>query len=206
MDAALVASATLMGLAGMPHCTAMCSAPCALAGGRRPVKLLAGRVLGYALGGAAAAASAEALARASQGATLLQPAWALLQSALLLLGLTLLVRGRMPLWLSAVPRQAQPRHVFFKGTAWVAMPCGLLHAALLLASLSGSVAGGAAAMGGFALASTPGLLMAPLWRAKLLKRGEGGDVLALRLAGLALAAGAGWGLAHGVWQRVLLAC
>lgn len=206
MDAALVASATLMGLAGMPHCAAMCSAPCALAGGRRPVRLLAGRVLGYAVGGAVAAASAEALARASQAATLLQPAWALLQSALLLLGLTLLVRGRMPVWLSAVPRQAQPRHAFVKGLAWVAMPCGLLHAALLLASLSGSVAGGAAAMGGFALASTPGLLMAPLWRAKLLKRGADGDVLALRLAGLALTAGAAWGLAHGVWQRVLLAC
>jgi hypothetical protein len=31
-------------------------------------------------------------------------------------------------------------------------------------------------------------------------------VLALRLAGLALAAGAVWGLAHGAWQRLALAC
>jgi sulfite exporter TauE/SafE len=206
MDLALIASATLMGLAGMPHCAAMCSAPCALAGGRRPLKLLAGRLLGYAAGGAVAAASAQALARASQGATLLQPVWALLQSALLLLGLTLLVRGRMPRWLSAASQRAQPRHAFFKGVAWVAMPCGLLHAALLLASLSGSVAGGAVAMAGFALASTPGLVVAPLWRARLARHGADGDVLALRLAGLALTAGAGWGLAHGVWQRVLLAC
>ena len=90
--------------------------------------------------------------------------------------------------------------------AWVAMPCGLLHAALLLAGLSGSVAGGALAMAGFALASTPGLVVAPLWRARLLKRGVGGEMLALRLAGLALALGAGWALGHGVWQRVLLAC
>lgn len=206
MDAALVASATLMGLAGMPHCAAMCSAPCALAGGPRPAKLLAGRLLGYAAGGAVAAASTEALARASQGATLLQPAWALLQSALLLLGLTLLVRGRMPAWLGMPQKPPQPRHAFAKGVAWVAMPCGLLHAALLLASLSGSVAGGAAAMAGFALASTPALVIAPLWRARLLKRGTGGDVLALRLAGCALAASAAWGLAHGVWERVLLAC
>ena len=206
MDAALVASATLMGLAGMPHCAAMCSAPCALAGGKRPLKLLAGRGLGYAAAGAVAAASAQALARVSQGAALLQPAWALLQSALLLLGLTLLVRGRMPLWLSAVSQRAQPRHAFAKGLAWVAIPCGLLHAALLLASLSGSAAGGAAAMAGFAVASMPGLAIAPLWRARLLKRGAGGEVLALRLAGLALTAGAGWGLAHGAWQRVLLAC
>jgi sulfite exporter TauE/SafE len=83
--------------------------------------------------------------------------------------------------------------------AWVVMPCGLLHAALLLAGLSGSPASGAAAMAGFALASTPGLVIGPLWRARLLKRGAGGDVLAL-------AAGAVWGLAHGAWQRLALAC
>jgi sulfite exporter TauE/SafE len=205
-DAALIASATLMGLAGTPHCAAMCSAPCALAAGRRPARLLGGRLLGYAAGGAVAAASAEALARASQGMAFLQPAWALLQAALLLLGLTLLVRGRAPAWLGAVNWRPQPRHAFATGIAWVAMPCGLLHAALLLAGLSGSPVSGAAAMAGFALASTPGLVIGPLWRARLLKRGAGGDVLALRLAGLALAAGAVWGLAHGAWQRLLLAC
>lgn len=206
MDAALIASATLMGLAGMPHCAAMCSAPCALAAGKQPAKLLAGRVLGYTAGGAVVAASAQALARASQGAALLQPAWALLQAALLLLGLTLLVRGRMPVWLGALTWRPQPRHAFATGMAWVVMPCGLLHAALLLAGLSGSVLGGASAMAGFALASTPGLAVAPLWRARLLKRGAGGEVLALRLAGLALVLGAAWALGHGVWQRVLLAC
>jgi hypothetical protein len=206
MDAALIASATLMGLAGMPHCAAMCSAPCALAGGRRPAGLLLGRLLGYMAGGAVAAASAQALARASQGALLLQPAWALLQAAMLLLGLTLLVRGRMPVWLGAVKWRPQPRHAFATGMAWVVMPCGLLHAALLLASLSGSMAGGATAMAGFALASTPGLVIAPVWRARLLKRGARGEMLALRLAGLALVLGAAWALGHGVWQRVMLAC
>lgn len=206
MDVALIASAALMGLAGMPHCAAMCSAPCALAGGQRPVKLLAGRVLGYTTGGAIVAASAEALARASQSAAVLQPAWALLQAALLLLGLTLLVRGRMPVWLGAVTWRPKPSHAFATGMAWVIMPCGLLHAALLLAGLSGSVAGGAATMAAFALASTPGLVVAPLWRARLLKRGAGGEVLALRLAGLALVLGAAWALGHGVWQRVMLAC
>lgn len=206
LDGALIVSATLMGLAGMPHCAAMCSAPCALAGGRRPARLLAGRVLGYAAGGAVAAASAEALARASQGVTLLQPAWALLQAAMLLLGLMLLVRGRMPVWLGAMNWRPQPSHAFATGLAWVAMPCGLLHAALLLAGLSGSVGSGAAAMAGFALASTPGLVIAPLWRAKLLRRGDDGAVPALRLAGLALTLGAAWALAHGVWQRLALAC
>lgn len=205
-DLALVVSATLMGLAGMPHCAAMCSAPCALAGGQRPARLLAGRVLGYTAGGVVAAASAEALARASQGVALLQPAWALLQAALLLFGLMLLLQGRVPAWLGAVRWRPQPRHAFATGLAWVAMPCGLLHAALLLAGLSGSPLSGGAAMAGFALASTPGLVIAPLWRARLLRRGPAGDVLALRLAGLMLALGAGWGLVHGVWQRVMLAC
>jgi sulfite exporter TauE/SafE len=205
-DGALIASATLMGLAATPHCAAMCSTPCALAGGKQPARLLAGRLIGYAAGGAVAAASAEALARASQGLAFLQPAWALLQAALLLLGLTLLVRGRAPLWLGVINWRPHPRHAFATGMAWVAMPCGLLHAALLLAGVSGSPLSGGAAMAGFALASTPGLVIAPLWRARLLKRGAGGEVLALRLAGLALAAGAGWGLAHGVWQQLLLAC
>jgi uncharacterized protein len=190
----------------MPHCAAMCSAPCAMAGGRGPARLLVGRLLGYTAGGAVVAASAQVLARATQGAMLLQPAWALLQAAVLLLGLTLLVRGRMPVWLGALRWRPQPRHAFATGLAWVALPCGLLHAALLLASLADSVAGGATAMAGFALASTPGLVIAPLWRARPLKRGAGGEMLALRLAGLALVLGAAWALGHGVWQRVMLAC
>ncbi|MCE4536889.1 sulfite exporter TauE/SafE family protein [Pelomonas sp. P7] len=206
LDVALITSATLMGLAGMPHCAAMCSAPCALAGGHRPARLLAGRLVGYAAGGAIAAASAQALARASQSAALLQPAWALLQAAMLLLGLTLLVRGRMPVWLGRVNWRPQPRHAFFTGMAWLVMPCGLLHAALLLAALASSPLGGAGAMAGFALGSTPGLVIAPLWRARLLRRGAGGEMLALRLAGLALVVGAGFALGHGVWQRIALAC
>ena len=115
IDAALIAATTLMGLAGIPHCAAMCSAPCALAAGHRPLKLLAGRLLGYAAGGGIAAASAAALARASAGVAFLQPAWALLQAALLLFGLTLLVRGRLPAWVGAVSWRPQPRHAFATG-------------------------------------------------------------------------------------------
>ncbi len=206
LDAALIASAALMGVAGTPHCAAMCSAPCALAAGQRPARLLVGRLLGYAAAGAVAAASAQALATASSRVLLLQPAWALLQAALLLLGLTLLARGRVPAWLGAVRWHPAPRHAFATGLAWVAMPCGLLHAALLLAGLSGSAGSGALAMAGFALASTPGVVIAPLWRARLLRRGAGGEVLALRLAGLGLAAGAGWGLVQGIWHGIRLAC
>ncbi|PZP36636.1 MAG: sulfite exporter TauE/SafE family protein [Roseateles depolymerans] len=207
LDLALISSATLMGLAATPHCAAMCSAPCALAckGARQQAGFQVGRVLGYAAGGALATVSAQLLAEVSQSATLLQPVWALLQAALLALGLSLLWRGRAPLWLGALQWRPQGRHVMLTGMAWVAMPCGLLHAALLLAALSNTVLGGALAMTGFALASSLGLLVAPLLTARL--RGRGGDAApALRLAGLGMATASAWALVEGVWRRSLLLC
>ena len=55
LDAALIGSAALMGLAGAPHCAAMCgAAQTSLAGGaRRPMLLLQlGRLASYAAAGA----------------------------------------------------------------------------------------------------------------------------------------------------------
>lgn len=207
LDLALISSATLMGLAATPHCAAMCSAPCALAcqGGRQQASFQLGRVLGYAAGGALATVSAQLLAEVSQSAVLLQPVWALLQAALLALGLSLLWRGRAPMWLSNLQWRPRSRHVIFTGMAWVAMPCGILHAALLLSALANTVLGGALAMAGFALASSLGLLVAPLLTARL--RGRGGDAApALRLAGLGMASAAAWALVQGVWHRSLLLC
>lgn len=207
LDLALISSATLMGLATAPHCTLMCSAPCALAcqGARQQAGFQLGRVLGYAAGGALATASAQLLARAAQSAALLQPVWVLLQAALLLLGLSLLLRGRAPAWLGALQWRPRPRRALVSGLAWVAMPCGMLHAALLLSTLANTVLGGAAAMAGFALSSSLGLLVAPLLTARL--RGRGGDAApALRLAGLGMATAATWALMQGVWQRALLLC
>jgi hypothetical protein len=206
-DAALIASATLMGLGGAPHCALMCSAPCALAAPGAPAqaRLLIGRLLSYTAAGALAAASAQALAQMSGGAAVLRPVWALLQAALLLLGLSLLVRGRAPGWLGAVRWQPKPRQAFATGLAWAVMPCGLLHAALLLSALSTSPLSGALAMAGFATTSTLGLVIAPALRSRLPRR-VGDATPALRLAGLGLAAASGWALAHGVWERVLLAC
>ena len=61
MDQALFLSAVLMGLAGTPHCLAMCGAACtAAAGGGRARNLLPfhlGRLVAYAAAGAVAAAS-----------------------------------------------------------------------------------------------------------------------------------------------------
>lgn len=207
LDVALISSAALMGLAGAPHCALMCSTPCALAARGRPqqVRLLAGRLLSYTAAGAVAALSAQALARMSAGAAVLQPLWALLQAALLLLGLSLLVRGRVPMWLSNVRWRPQPGRSFFTGLAWVAMPCGLLHGALLLSALSSSPWSGGLAMAAFATTSTLGLAVAPAWLARLPRR-VGDASPALRLAGLGLVAASGWALVHGVWQRAVLAC
>jgi uncharacterized protein len=206
-DAALIGSTALLGLAAAPHCALMCSTPCALAarGRQQQWRLLAGRLIGYSLAGAVAAASAQALARLSAGAAALQPLWALLQAALLVFGLSLVMRGRVPAWLASARWQPTPGRSFAAGLAWVAMPCGLLHAALLLAALSGTPLGGGLAMAGFAATSTLGLALAPAWIARLPRR-VGDASPALRLAGLGLTAASGWALAHGVWQRVTVAC
>ncbi len=207
LDAALIGSAALMGLAAAPHCALMCSTPCALAaqGRRAQTRLLMGRLIGYSGAGAIAAASAQALAQMSQGATVLQPLWALMQAALLIFGLTLVVRGRVPVWLANARWRPAPGRSFVTGIAWIAMPCGLLHAALLLAALSNSPLGGGLAMAAFAVTSTLGLAVAPAWIARLPRR-VGDTAPALRLAGVGLVAASGWALAHGIWQRVLLAC
>ena len=86
---------------------------------------------------------------------------------LLVLGLSLLVRGRVPAWLGNVRFRPQPGRSFATGLAWVIMPCGLLHAALLLSALSNSPVSGGLAMAAFATTSTLGLAEAPAWIARL---------------------------------------
>src|SRR3982751_6123421 len=113
MDSALVASALLMGLAGGPHCAAMCGAACtAMAGSARPVSpsllaLHAGRLAGYAAGGAIAAAGAASLGSLEITAPLLRPLWSMVHVAAVVLGIWLLWTARTPGWLSrAAPRVA----------------------------------------------------------------------------------------------------
>ena len=175
MDAALVLAGLAMGVAASPHCAAMCGAPCAaLTGGcaRNATGFHAGRLLGYMAGGAVAAGSVAALGAWSQAAPALRPLWSLLHLGLLALGLWWLAAGRQPDWMkrdSAVPvrivgRPARPLRAGLAGLAWVAWPCGALQAALLLAALATSPAGGALVMAAFALASMPALALAPwIW-------------------------------------------
>jgi uncharacterized protein len=243
MDLALIASALLLGLAGSPHCAAMCGAPCAAllgAGTRghsargglggealpRALAFHAGRVGGYALAGALAAAGVGVLALAGSAAPLLRPVWTLLHVAALALGLWLLFTARQPAFMTRLGRQRQAQPVAaaavaggagwqvmstpwtaaVAGTAWVAWPCGLLQSALVVAALTQTPQAGATAMAAFALASAAGLQAAPWIASRLSGLGGAAAGWAVRLAGLALAAGSGWALGHDLWGRVVAYC
>lgn len=231
MDQALLLSAVLMGLAGTPHCLAMCGAACAAAtGGGAGPRLLAfhlGRLLAYAAAGAVAAASVGSLAALGQAVAALRPLWTLVHMAALALGLFLVWRGRQPAWMErlgharaqAVEHRGSggwqvlrgPARSAGFGLAWVAWPCGLLQSALLVAALANTPWAGATVMAGFAAASAAGLVLGPaLWwrlsgRVGAAAAGAPGT-LAVRFAGATLAAASAWALGHGLWLRFAAWC
>ncbi|MGJ4748829.1 sulfite exporter TauE/SafE family protein, partial [Leptospira sp. SA-E8] len=123
MQSSLALTAFLMGLAGGPHCVAMCGAACAgltqaVRGGGAAKRIIgiqdgtpgralapslallllfqAGRVLGYALLGALAAASMQGLGWLTIQSAALRPLWSLLHVAAVVLGLWLLWRAEQP--------------------------------------------------------------------------------------------------------------
>lgn len=222
----LVLAAGLMGLAGLPHCAAMCAAPCLAAAGRGPAAqplFQAARVAGYAAAGAVAAASVGALRDGLAWSPVLRPLWTLLHLAALAVGLWMLWRGQWPAWLqrsAAAPaapaaggwqRIAGPVRSAGTGALWIAWPCALSQSALLVAALASSAPQGAAAMALFAIASSPALWLGPtLWR-----RAGGGSRFGaavvnaawpMRAAGAMLAAGSVWALGHGLWARFAAWC
>ncbi len=217
LDLTLIGSATLLGLAGIPHCAAMCAAPCAAVCGRGQGSrwvFQAARLVGYAAAGAVAAGSVAALAWWAQVSPALRPLWLLMQVAVLALGLTLLWRGRQPAWLGALGHTTAPlapsgwAHVkapvraAATGGMWVAWPCGLLQSALVVASLTQDAASGAAAMAAFALSSSAGLWAAPwLWQ-----RAQPAGTRPVRWAGALLVAAAGFVLARGLWPALRAYC
>lgn len=231
LDASLAVSAALMGLAGTPHCLAMCGATCAAAGGRSPLSFQLGRLLGYTAAGAVAAASVQLLGQMGQATALLRPLWVLVHVAAFLLGLALLWRGRQPAWLErvgqgvgrqvqvpaaslrqgglALAAPARAARAGLAGLAWVAWPCGLLQSALLVAALASGPLQGGAVMAGFALTSGAGLALGP-WLLSRLGAGKadgaGGLRLSVRLGGLGLAAASGWALTHGLWEQLAAFC
>jgi sulfite exporter TauE/SafE len=217
MNAALATTALLMGLAGSPHCAAMCGAACTgivrgCAGGvatqASTLSFHGARLLSYAAGGALAAGSVSWLATQGAQVAILRPLWTLLQVAALALGLWLLIRGRQPAWIDNIGRGGSGRRVIWMqgpagaaaaGSMWVALPCGLLQSALVVAALGSGPVEGATLMALFAVGSGLGLWLGPaLWMHLAGRHAGRAQVLAVRLAGLMLAGASGWALAHGL--------
>lgn len=216
LDAALIGTLALMGAASVPHCALMCGAPCAAAVGGGQVPALAGfqigRLLGYAALGAVAAAAVGLLREAAALNTVLRPLWTGVQAALFGLGLFLLIRGRWPAWLgqlghkpAAASHTMRWQRASGAGLLWFAWPCGVLQGALLVAALANTPLGAASAMAAFALASSPGLLAAPLLMRKLLARPQA-QTWVPRLAGAMLMLASAWALLHGLWLRIVEFC
>jgi hypothetical protein len=223
----VTSAAFLMGLAGSPHCAAMCGPLCA--GAVRVVRsgsgeqagsgwwqFQAGRIFGYALAGAAAAQAVESFAWLTSQSTVLRPLWTLLHVAVLVWGATLLALGRQPalvgtagqrLWARLRPMFPRAGGAFTVGALWTFMPCGLLYSALLAASLSGGPAAGALSMAAFALGGALALAIAPRLLDRLQSRG---DQLhrdwGTRVAGGLIVGAAVWALWMDMAERVAIWC
>ncbi|MFC5497027.1 sulfite exporter TauE/SafE family protein [Caenimonas terrae] len=223
MSTTLAATALLMGLAGGPHCAAMCGAACAgitragAAGGRPSLwSFQLGRLAGYAVAGAAAATAVQSFAWLTSQTAALRPLWTFFHLAVLGWGLMLLFKARQPMWASAAGRQAWTRirqvapgrgGVFAAGALWAFMPCGLLYSALLVASLTGGPLQGALAMALFAIGSAVSLALAPLLLARLQTGGKAWkDEAGTRLAGALLVLAASWALWVDLAHRVAVWC
>lgn len=218
---ALITAGLLMGLVGSAHCVGMCGAACSsllpgTSGSRSWRETLAfhlGRALSYAAGGALASGSLALLKAWSDHVTVLRPFWGMAQIAALLLGLWLLANGRMPrwpVWQRAGTPTWQPvrgpgsqRWAWGRAAAvgglWVAWPCGLLHSALLVASIAPTPPEGAAVMLAFALGSSGALWLG----SRLLAQPAGGEGdrrarWMTRLSGALLTISAVWSLVNSV--------
>lgn len=216
MQSSLALTALMMGLAGGPHCVAMCGAACAglaqASGEHRQAALWSfqlGRLLGYALLGGLAAASVQGLGWLTVQSAALRPVWSLLHVAAMGLGLWLIVYARQPVWLDQSARRLWSRVRAFNarwgraapvlvGGLWALMPCGLLYSAVMVAALTSRPVDGAATMALFAAGSSVSLWAGPWLLLRLQSVGDGS--WGIRLAGAALIGTSAWalwmGLAH----------
>lgn len=192
MLTSLLLTAFLMGLAGIPHCTAMCGAACAAAFPRGvSVWTLLGRAIGYACLGVVAATAAGLVSRWGQQVAMIKPLWMMAQLAMVLLGGFMLLRGFIPEqidqagkglylrlragWLARSASWPQPLRAswpLLAGLVWALLPCGLLYSALMVAALASRPWEGGLVMLAFALPSGLGVWAAPAMMRWL--RGRGG--------------------------------
>jgi len=221
MKSPLVLTTLFMGLAGGPHCIAMCGAACASLqkgqGGAYDLwKFQFGRLIGYSILGAIAAGSVKSLAWFSGQTLALHPLWTFFHVLVLSWGLVLLIYARQPTWADNFGRQIwghvrqlskMPGGVVATGMLWALMPCGLLYSALLVASLNANAANGALSMATFSFGTSVSLMLGPLLWLKLKKGNRWmNDAVSMRLAGLLLAGVAGWAIWMDLMHQVKIWC
>jgi len=221
MQYSLALTTLLMGLAGGPHCVAMCGAACAgirkgEGGAYGLWKFQAGRLIGYASLGTVAATSVKSLAWFSNQTLALHPVWTFFHVLVLSWGLVLLAYARQPVWADNLGRNIWthvrqlsnlPGGVFVTGVLWALMPCGLLYSALLVASLNANLLGGAMSMATFAIGTSLSLLVGP-WLWLKLQHGSKwiNESRGMRLAGLLLSAAAAWAIWMDLMPQVKIWC
>jgi sulfite exporter TauE/SafE len=197
---ALVAAAFLAGLAGSPHCIAMCGAFAVACGGRVPDTLAwhLGRITTYMILGAVAG---------SLGWAMPGPGWVgavastllVVYFAAVLAGLVPEPRVRLPGLAALTTRTLQRggfvgRYAF--GLANGLLPCGLVYAALGMAVAASGPAVGALVMMAFGLGTAPLLTAVSMGLKRTLSKSIWGRRLvafAVLVAGLwAIASRTGW--------------
>lgn len=224
IQASLAVTAFFMGIAGGPHCIAMCGPACAAVSwpnrksgntstcSREQVLHLrsqtllfhSGRLIGYASLGAVAAASIGKLAWFSSNTQALQPLWTFFHIAVLAWGMALVLTARQPVWVDRYSRAlwatvrkstSSTTGTLLSGMAWAFMPCGLLYSALMVAALNANALGGATSMAAFALGTSVSLITVPwLWRIINNNNLRLGAANSMRLAGVLLCLAATWAI------------
>ncbi len=210
MHTALIYSALLMGLAGGPHCVAMCGAACAsfTQASQKPHAIYfyhVGRFCGYALLGAIATFAMQGIAWLSSYSATLHPVWTFFHILVFFWGMILLIYARQPIWVDVAGRSVWlyvnklslvHGGYFYIGMLWALMPCGLLYSALVMASFNGHPLGGALSMAAFAMGSSLWLFCAPwLW---LKLKATSAEFYGMRLAGLLLSGASAWA----IWMSI----
>ncbi len=202
----LISSAFLMGLAGGPHCVAMCGAACAgfSKTANQPHAIYqyhVGRLCGYALLGAIATLAMQSIAWLSSYSKILHPLWTFFHILVFFWGAMLIIFARQPIWVERAGSQVWQKvkqltrirlGFFYIGLLWALMPCGLLYSALIIASFNGNALGGAISMAAFAAGSSIALFFAPWAWLKLKTRAI--EPYGMRLAGLILSIASAWAI------------
>jgi len=222
----LLFSALLMGLAGGPHCLAMCGTACMGVSrwpGQSATRSLflfqTGRVIGYAGLGALAAFSMHTLGWLAKETPVFHPLWSMLHITALLWGLWLMWRAEQPLWVNRTAQRVwqamsgktravskQVLAPLWLGMAWALLPCGLLYSALLVAMFTAGALQGALVMAAFALGGGLMLTVFPWLWSHISNWGQvpinSMTSIGTRISGLMLAVTAAWGLYSGLTHTV----